>query len=137
MEPDDPGCSFSVKVLEKGLKAVCWKGRTAYLSDLLESYERIAREDLFGKLPGNQNAFLVILDVVGELLESQKFQASNYRLAPRAPHQKLLQEWLLGYFGKSLLRIPLLEPLVGKGYAYMRGLIMLNCGHTEWTRLGV
>ena len=136
-EHDEPCCSFSVQNSEKGSKAVHWQGKTAYLSDLLTACEHVAREDVFGELAGNQDAFSVMLDVADELLEFQQYQQSDYRLIPKGLQQKVIREWLVGHFDKNSLQVLLLGPLTGRRYAYMRGLIMLDCGHGEWTRLGV
>lgn len=136
-EDDQPCCSFSVDSTAQGSKRVWWHGKLASLQSLLDACRRVANERLFSELSRNKDMFMIVPDVVDELIGSPGFQASGYRLIPPGPGQEQLSKWLLGHFGAAKLQVLLLGPSSGERYAYMLGMLMLDCGNGEWTRLGL
>jgi hypothetical protein len=134
---DEAKCKFWFDGVLGAVRTVCFEGRTSPLARLLEACEETKQEELFNTLPVLSDMFRVVPDVAEELAGSPERSGQGYHSLVTGSRQRHLTKWLVDEFPRRKLQVLWLGPSTGETYSYHLGLLLLNCGGTKWTRLGI
>jgi hypothetical protein len=134
---DEASCRFWFDGAQGSERVVCFEGKTSPLARLIEACKKVKREELFSHLAVVENMFRVIPDVAEELANSPEMSGQGYRNMVTGFRQQRLAKWLIDEFPRRKLRVLWLGPSTGETYSYHLGLLLLQYGKNEWTRVGV